>query len=176
VKRLTPTLVLSALILALLAWYFWPASPATGTTSASAPSSPAARSQISNPQSQIPAPPPAPAERSPLADTLNSPATTVRADLRVVADILDTFRTNFPRDGNPVGTNAEITAVLTGKNKLRLALVPPDHPAVNRTTGELLDRWGTPFFFHAESGTRMTITSAGPDKKLHTADDEAFTP
>ncbi len=173
-KRLTPTLVLGALILALLAWYFWPTSPATDSTSASTPSAPA--SQISNPPSQIPAPPPAPAERSPLADTLNAPGATVRADLRVVAEILDTFRTNFPRDGNPVGTNAEITAVLIGKNKLRLALIPPDHPAVSRSTGELLDRWGTPFFFHAESGTRMTITSAGPDKKLHTPDDETFTP
>ncbi len=170
-KRLTPTVVLSALILALLAWYFWPASPATDSTSAPAPAS-----QISNPPSLIPAPPPAPAERSPLADTLNAPNTSLRADLRVVADILDTFRTNFPRDGNPVGTNAEITAVLTGKNKLRLALIPPDHPAVSRPTGELLDRYGTPFFFHAESGTRMTITSAGPDRKFHTPDDEAFAP
>ena len=175
-KRLTPTLVLGALILALLAWYFWPTSTATDSTSGSAPSSPASHAQSSNPPSQIPSPPPAPAERSSLADLLNSPATTVRADLRVVADLLDTFRTNFPRDGNPVGSNAEITAVLTGKNKLRLALIPPDHPAVSRTTGELLDRWGTPFFFHAESGTRMTLTSAGPDKKLHTPDDESFTP
>ena len=175
-KSPTPTLVLSALILALLAWYFWPAPPAPESTSPSTPSAPASPSQISNPPSQIPAPPPAPAERSPLADSLNSPRTTIRADLRVVADLLDTFRTNFPRDGNPVGTNAEITAVLTGKNQLRLALIPPDHPAVSRTTGELLDRWGTPFFFHAESGTRMTLTSAGPDKKLHTPDDETFTP
>ena len=178
-QRLTPTLVLSALILALLAWYFWPASnaPSSAPSAASVPSAPA---RSPNPQAQIPAPPSAapaaPAERSTLADTLNSPKTTVRADLRVVADILDTFRTNFPRDGNPVGTNAEITAVLTGQNKLRLALIPPDHPAVSRATGELLDRYGTPFFFHAESGTRMTLTSAGPDKKLHTPDDESFTP
>ena len=85
-------------------------------------------------------------------------------------------RTNLPRTGNPVGTNAEITAVLAGNNKLQLALIPADHPAINRSTGELLDRWGTPFFFHAESGSRMEIRSAGPDKKHHTADDEAFIP
>jgi len=93
-----------------------------------------------------------------------------------VSEILETFRTNFPRTGNPVGTNAEITAVLAGNNKLQLALIPADHFAINRATGELLDRWGTPFFFHAESGSRMEIRSAGPDKKHHTADDEAFTP
>jgi hypothetical protein len=177
-KRHTPTLVLSALILALLTWFFWPASPSKSLTRQSASSlvdSSAAPAASSNPPVKPAAGTP-PAERSTLADTLNAPSTTIRDDLRVVSEILGTFRTNFPRDGNPVGTNAEITAVLTGKNKLRLALIPPDHPAISRTTGELLDRWGTPFFFHAESGTRMTIESAGPDKKRHTPDDESFTP
>ena len=167
-KRLAPSLVLTALILALLAWYFWP-------VATSAPTPATLPLPVAPVASVLPAPP-APAERSPLADTLNTPGTSLRADLRVMAEILETFRTNFPRDGNPVGTNAEITAALTGKNTLQLALIPPDHPAISRATGELLDRYGTPFFFHAESGTRMTITSAGPDKKLHTADDEAFAP
>lgn len=176
-KRHLPTLLLSALILALLTWYFWPASPATPALSVpTAPraSTSAPQSKIENPESKIPAPPPA--ERSHLADTLNTPTSTIRTDLSVVNEIISAFRTNFPREGNPVGTNAEITAVLTGQNKLRLAVIPPDHPAISRATGELLDRWGTPFFFHAESGTRMSITSAGPDKKLHTPDDESFTP
>jgi hypothetical protein len=119
---------------------------------------------------------PAPAaERSPLADALNSPATDIRADLRLVSEIIDTLRTNFPKDGNPVGSNAEITAVLVGKNKLRLSLIPPDHAAINKS-GELCDRWGTPFFFHAESATRMEIRSAGPDKKMWNDDDVIFTP
>jgi hypothetical protein len=160
------TFTLCALILALLTWFFWPTSPSR------APSP----SQISNPQSQIPPPAPLPAERSTLADLLNAPSKNIRDDLRVVSAILETFRTNFPRTGNPVGTNSEITAVLAGNNKLQLALIPADHPAINRSTGELLDRWGTPFFFHAESGSRMEIRSAGPDKKHHTADDEAFIP
>ncbi len=125
-----------------------------------------------NQKSKIP--PPAP-ERSTLADALNSPAATIADDLRLVALVLETFRSNFPRSGNPVGLNSEITATLTGQNQLRLALIPPNHPAINRE-GELTDRWGTPFFFHAESATRMTITSAGPDKKLHTPDDESFAP
>ena len=50
---------------------------------------------------------PAPEQRSTLADTLNSPASDIRADLRVVADVLQNFRSNFPHDGNPVGNNAE---------------------------------------------------------------------
>lgn len=178
-KRHAPTLILSALILALLTWYFWPAPPASPALSV--PTAPLAStseppSKIPNQKSQIPASPPAPAERSHLADTLNAPTSTIRADLTVINEVINAFRTNFPRDGNPIGTNAEITATLAGQNKLRLAVIPPDHPAISRTTGELLDRWGTPFFFHAESGTRMSITSAGPDKKLHTTDDETFTP
>lgn len=145
-----------------------PSTPPART--ASLPPLPAPESKIENPKSKIP-----PLERSTLADSLNSPRTDLAADLRIVLDLVSNFRTNFPRDGNPVGSNAEITAALTGQNKLRLALIPPDHPAINRD-GELCDRWGTPFFFHAESGTRMLVQSAGPDKKLHTADDVTLSP
>lgn len=119
--------------------------------------------------------PASPLEFSDLAKDLNSPSGDIRADLRIVAEVVDAFRTNFPRDGNPVGDNAEITAALTGRNQLRLALIPPAHPAVNRA-GELCDRWGTPFFFHAESARKMEIRSAGPDRKMWSADDVVFSP
>ena len=120
------------------------------------------------------APPPV-LERSTLADTLNAPSSDIRADLRVVANIVETFRTNFLQTGNPTGTNAEITAALTGRNRLQLALIPSDHPAINQS-GELCDRWGTPFFFHSESASRMEIRSAGPDKKMWNYDDVVFSP
>ena len=117
----------------------------------------------------------APPERSTLADALSSPTTDIRADLKLVASIIETFRTNFLQTGNPVGSNAEITAALTGHNKLRLSLIPADHPAINQA-GELCDRWGTPFFFHAESSTRMEIRSAGPDRKMWNDDDVTVAP
>ena len=116
-----------------------------------------------------------PPERSTLADALNSPATDIRADLKLVGVVVETFRSNFLSTGNPVGSNAEITAALTGRNPLRLALIPADHPAIN-AQGELCDRWGTPFFFHAESATRMEIRSAGPDRKLWNDDDVVQSP
>lgn len=119
--------------------------------------------------------PPATAERSTLADELNAPASDIQRDVRLVTEVVATFRTNFLQAGNPTGTNAEITAALTGRNPLRLALIPPDHRAINRD-GELVDRWGTPFFFHAESATRMEIRSAGPDRKMWNEDDVAFAP
>lgn len=111
----------------------------------------------------------------PLAAALNAPGADIHADLRVVAEILDAFRSNFPREGNPVGDNAEITAALAGRNRLRLVLIPPGHPALN-AAGELCDRWGTPFFFHAESATHMGIRSAGPDRRLWNEDDVVLDP
>jgi hypothetical protein len=136
------------------------------------PGAPSAPPGTPAPPRPAPTPPPAAA----LPDfPLNAPGTDIHSDLRLVAAIVGMFRTNFPRDGNPTGSNAEITATLTGANKLRLVLIPPRHPAIN-ADGELCDRWGTPFFFHAESATRMEIRSAGPDRRLWTDDDAAFAP
>ena len=159
---------LALLVIALVVWKL--GRGPSDTPSASVPS--ATQSAIANRQSEIKTPA---AERSTLADTLNSPATDIRADLRIVADVVEAFRSNFPQTGNPVGSNEEITAALTGKNKLRLALIPKDHPAISKA-GELCDRWGTPFFFHAESATRMEIRSAGPDKKMWNDDDVVLSP
>ena len=111
-------------------------------------------------------------ERSTLADALNSPATTILDDVRLLQDLFLQWQTNFAAKGNPVGTNAEITTALTGKNSLQLDLIPRDHPAINER-GQLCDRWGTPFRFHQLSGTNMQIISAGPDRDFATDDDVA---
>jgi len=166
-RRNALTLALLVAICSLLLWFF--GSPAPTRTSVNPPPTP-----LAPPAVRVP-PIPLPVERSALADTLNSPQSTIAADLRIVLDLITAFRTNFPREGNPVGSNSEITATLSGRNSLRFAFIAPDHPAISRA-GELCDRWGTPFFFHAESGTRMTIQSAGPDKRLHTADDIVLAP
>jgi hypothetical protein len=168
------------IVLAFLFWNFGrtPASTSAAirtSPSASRPSS-ADATAATRPQTQASKTGTRPAdERSALADALNSPATDIRADVRLITELLATFRSNFHGQGNPVGNNAEITAALSGKNKLRLALVPPDHPAINQN-GELCDRWGSPYFFHAESASRMEIRSAGPDRKMWTDDDVTFAP
>jgi hypothetical protein len=112
--------------------------------------------------------------RSALADDLNSATGDIHSDLRLVNEIFIAYR-GAVHTGNPVGENAEITAVLKGRNKLGYAFIPPDNPAIN-PKGELCDRWGTPFFFHQLSGEKMEIRSAGPDHRLWTADDEVLTP
>jgi len=176
-KRLLPAL--AALLLAILVWLCWPrsdiATAPAGDSVAGSRSLPSADPRGGSGRSASVQPGGPSPGRSTLADALNSPATDVGADLRIVSEIVDAFRSNFPREGNPVGTNAEITAALTGKNRLHLAIIPPDHPAINRD-GELCDRWGTPFFFHAESAARMEIRSAGPDRRMWTDDDVVHSP
>lgn len=164
---------LALLLAGFLLWQATRFSPESSppAKSGASPAAPPRNPPASEPRRQLLAPP----ERSTLADALNAPDTDITADLRLVAGILETFRSNFLQTGNPTGTNAEITAALTGQNRLRLALIPSDHPAINRA-GELCDRWGSPYFFHAESATRMDIRSAGPDRKLWSEDDEVFNP
>ena len=71
---------------------------------------------------------------------------------------------------NPVGTNPEITQALQGANPKQLNFLKTDGNRVN-ATGELVDPWGTPYFFHQLSATEMEIRSAGPDRTMYTADD-----
>lgn len=111
----------------------------------------------------------------PIAAPLNAPNSTIARDLEVVQALFEAWRSNFPRDGNPVGENADITAALMGANPLGLALIPKGHPAVN-ARGELCDRWGTPFRFHQLSGSQMEVRSAGPDRRFATDDDALWTP
>ena len=72
--------------------------------------------------------------------------------------------------GNPVGTNPEITSALQGKNPKGINFLKADGNRVN-DQGELVDAWGTPYFFHQLSAIEMEIRSAGPDRIMYTADD-----
>lgn len=111
--------------------------------------------------------------RSPLADQLNAPEGNIQADLAILVRILDNYRTEV--GGNPVGNNREITAQLSGENSRRHAPLPGDHSAIDQD-GQLRDRWGTPFFFHAISALQMEIRSAGPDRERYSADDVIWSP
>ena len=108
-------------------------------------------------------------------DALGAPGGTIGADLTMLVTLFEDWRSFFPGDGNPWGSNAEITAALLGKNRRHLVFVGEAHRALN-ADGELCDRWGTPFRFHALGGDRMEIRSAGPDKKFGTDDDAVVSP
>lgn len=94
--------------------------------------------------------------------------TEAQQEVEQVQGMLRDFRTVFGE--NPVGTNAEIMAVLNGGNAKQARLGPPDGQGLNGK-GELVDRWGTPYFFHQIDGRHMEVHSAGADKIMGTADD-----
>lgn len=99
---------------------------------------------------------------------LNSTETTADDDLATIELLLSEF--NKHQGGNPVGENDEITAALLGKNQKRVAYLPAKGNFLN-ASGQLIDRWGTPYFFHQLSAKQMEIRSAGPDREFYTTDD-----
>ena len=72
--------------------------------------------------------------------------------------------------------NADITAALTGTQYAgqKGHVFPRQHNATR--SGQLVDRWGTPFWFHNNGPGKLEIRSAGPDKQLFTPDDIAHNP
>jgi len=72
---------------------------------------------------------------------------------------------------NPIGTNPEITEALNGGNPKEARFINEESGLRINGRGELVDSWGTPFFFHQLSETEMEIRSAGPDMKMWTRDD-----
>jgi len=110
-----------------------------------------------------------------LADNLNAPANTLRQDISIVCSMLAAWRSIYHKSGNPVGNNQDLVRAFLGDNPNGVIFLRPDNPAINKK-GELCDRYGHPFFFHAESGTHMEVRSAGPDGVLFTSDDVYFTP
>ncbi|MSU25210.1 MAG: hypothetical protein EXS32_15495 [Opitutus sp.] len=165
----------AAILLGIAAYYFL--RPKVGRVIPNAPLSPLSSASAPRPllENQPPKTEKSSAPASPIADELNAPAGTIRGDLALLNELFVTFQTNFPRTGNPVGENAEITAALTGDNPVKFSFLSPRHRAIN-ARGELCDRWGTPFRFHQVSGTQMEIRSAGPDKKFGTGDDASWPP
>jgi len=73
--------------------------------------------------------------------------------------------------GNPVGNNSEITAALKGNNSKSINFIDAEAGMRVNAGGELVDPWGTPYFFHQISAAEMEVRSAGPDKTMWTDDD-----
>jgi hypothetical protein len=108
------------------------------------------------------------------ASALNAPEQSVEEDLRIVAEFVDLL--GKAGVNAVLGDNADITAALTGTQYpgQQGHLFPRQHNAIR--SGQLVDRWGSPFWFHANGPGRLEIRSAGPDKQLFTTDDIAHNP
>jgi len=108
--------------------------------------------------------------RSPLADALNASAGTARDDLHILQNILSLYRERF--GSYPAfGDNAQLVNALAGANPQRIGLLPRDTAAIDSATGELRDRWGVPYIFHAISRNTLELRTAGPDRIAYTEDD-----
>ena len=68
-----------------------------------------------------------------------------------------------------IGCNEDLVPALTDSAALGDVALPPDHPAI--WDGKLIDRWGTPWQVHPLAADKIELRSAGPDRRLYTADD-----
>ena len=117
-----------------------------------------------------------PLDRSQLSEAallLEDPALSNEAAMEAIYSLLTSLRTTVYRGGYPAGLNVEITNTLLGDNPRKVGVLPMDSPRINEN-GELVDEYGTPFWFHSETDADLSIVSAGPDRLLHTADDFAY--
>ncbi|MEQ1861941.1 MAG: hypothetical protein ABMA13_18635 [Chthoniobacteraceae bacterium] len=89
-------------------------------------------------------------------------------ELEEVRTMFRDFRTRLGE--NPIGSNAEMMKAIMGGNEAGARLGPPPGQGINEN-GELMDRWGTAYFFHQLSKDRMEVRSAGADRKMWTVDD-----
>ena len=156
----------------ILVWRPWKSLYEQPPEAPSNPPAPQTRNQSPPPDLLPPSSPPSgpPPATPPASITTMSPE-----DVQRVRDAIDNIEFTL-RDystalrGNPVGTNAEITAALLGDNEKQLKLEIPGGSTLN-DRGELCDPWGTPWFFHQLSATKTEIRSAGPDRKMYSEDD-----
>ena len=159
-RFITAAIALAALLAALLMMRPQSATPVPGDT----PEEPSKRPEPT-------APAPSSVVLLPIAADavrLNAAEGNGREDLGFLELVISQYCRHL--DGNPVGNNAQISEALRGDNPKGIALLPAEGKFLD-SSGLLVDRWGTPYFFHAISRQRMDIVSAGPDREFWTNDD-----
>lgn len=92
-------------------------------------------------------------------------------DLTLMSRLMDNSLLLLKSAANhPLSANEDWADLFRGQNGAHERFLPDNHVALN-ARGQLVDRWQSPFFFHALGDGRFEIRSAGPDKKLWTDDD-----
>ncbi len=113
---------------------------------------------------------------SPLAAKLNAPDGTPQQDVDTLHELILQYQHNMRHpNAPPIGNDSDLARALTGHNPLDFVVIPANHRAIS-SNGRLHDRWSTPYFIHPTGGGAFEIRSAGPDKKMFTADDVIATP
>ena len=92
-------------------------------------------------------------------------------DLTLMYHLMENSLLLLKSAGNrPLSANEDWAALFLGMNAAHEHFLPAAHPALD-AQGRLVDRWGIPLFFHALGLGRYELRSAGPDRKMWTADD-----
>jgi hypothetical protein len=100
-----------------------------------------------------------------------SPVSTPENDLTLMAHLMDNFSLLVKSAADrPMSANEDWAAAFRGLNPAHERFLPDNNVALD-AQGRLVDRWGTPLFFHALGNRCFDLRSAGPDKKLWTDDD-----
>jgi hypothetical protein len=179
-NRTSGTLFLSGLLAMIAALLWWQTKPAPGTNSQSANATALTRETDRAVAEAMVAPvqkPPIEADGKPalLGEEILSGYGTTRStpenDLTLMSRLMDNFTLLVKgATDRPLSANEDWASALRGVNLARERFLPDQHVALN-PQGQLVDRWGTPLQFHSLGDKRYEIRSAGPDRKLWTADD-----
>ena len=106
-----------------------------------------------------------------LAEELNAPNGDAAHDVFVLHQILTLYQKALgSRQGIPIGNDSDLARAFSGRNPMHQFFIAPDHPAMG-VKGHIVDRWGTPYQLHPRGYGAFEVRSAGPDRKLYTADD-----
>ena len=117
-----------------------------------------------------------PTDRSQLSEDallLDNPAVTEEEAQPALYSLLSSLRIIANGGNYPAGLNVEVTNALLGVNIRKIGLLPMDSARINEN-GELVDEYGTAYWFHSNHAKSITITSAGPDGLFETADDTTY--
>ena len=103
--------------------------------------------------------------------TYASPSTRPEDDLQAMAHVFSNLQLLVKGDAPfRMGVNEEFAAALMGQNAAKEVFLKAPHACLNGR-GQLVDRCGSPLFFHVRDRSRIDIRSAGPDREMWTADD-----
>jgi hypothetical protein len=103
--------------------------------------------------------------------TYASLSTRPEDDLQAMAHVFSNLQLLVKGDAPfRMGANEEFAAALMGQNAAKEVFLKAPHACLNEK-GQLVDRWGSPLFFHVRDRSRIDIRSAGPDREMWTADD-----
>ena len=95
---------------------------------------------------------------------------TPEEDLVALSDLTTNYLQSVPDPRRPaLGFNEDLALVLTDRDALGDSALPLTHPAL--IANRLVDRWGTPWQVHPLAADSIQLRSAGPDRRLYTADD-----